>query len=66
MLITDYIIFNCSGESKSEKHIFIELVAENDSSKSVRMSAMQLYNLQHNIANLLKHTDRLKTKLQQN
>ncbi|KAF0754957.1 Uncharacterized protein FWK35_00028099 [Aphis craccivora] len=30
------------------------------------MSVMQLNNLKHNVANLLKHTNRLKTKLQQN
>jgi len=48
-----------------EKYIFIDLITENDTSKCVRMSAPQLENLRHNVANLLKQTNRLKTKLQQ-
>lgn len=56
---------NFSEKSKIEKHVFIELTTENDKSKSVRMSAMQFYNLQHNVANLLKQTNHLKMKLQQ-
>ncbi|VVC28985.1 Hypothetical protein CINCED_3A005231 [Cinara cedri] len=51
---------------KTEKQIFIELEMENGTIKSVKMSALQLHNLRHNVANLLKQTNRLKTKLQQN
>lgn len=58
--------FCFSEGSKTEKQIFIELVMENGTNKSVRMSALQLHNLRHNVASLLKQTDRLKTKLQQN
>jgi len=59
-------IMNFSEGPKTEKHIIIDLVTENNTSKSVRMSALQLNNLSHNVAYLLKHTNRLKTKLQQN
>lgn len=67
---TDYRIENVNISSsegpKIEKHIIIDLLNENNTSKSVRMSVLQLNNLRHNVANLLKHTNRLKTKLQQN
>lgn len=67
---TDFRIENVnissSEGSKIEKHIIIDFSTENNTSESVRMSVMQLNNLKHNVANLLKHTNRLKTKLQQN
>lgn len=59
------IILYFSEESKAEKQIFIEMVTENGTSKSIRMSTLQLLNLRHNVANLLKQTNHLKTKLQQ-
>jgi len=59
-------ITNFSEGPKIEKHIIIDLITENNTSKSIRMSVLQLNNLRHNVANLLKHTNRLKTKLQQN
>jgi len=54
------------NELKIEKYVFMELVTENDTRKNVRMSALQLNNLRHNVASLLKQTSNLKTKLQQN
>lgn len=66
MLINTYLNFlYFSEEPKLEKHIFIELTTENNTSKTIRMSALQFNNLRHNVANLLKQTSRLKTKLQQ-
>lgn len=59
------MFYNFSEESKSEKHIFLELITENDASKSLRMSETQFHNLRHNVGNLLKQMNRLKTKLQQ-
>jgi len=58
-------MINFSEGPKKEKHIIMTLT-ENNTSKSVRMSVLQLNNLRYNVANLLKHTNRLKTKLQQN
>jgi len=65
VIYNDFII-NFSEGPKKEKHIIIDLLTENNTSKSVRMSVLQLNNLRHNVANLLKNTNRLKTKLQQN
>lgn len=65
-IVNLHTILCFSEGSKTEKQICIELVKENGTNKSVKISELQLHNLRHNVANLLKQTDHLKTKLQEN